>query len=362
MTSPLKLRQEASFAADVLPWHNVWSLSLLVLQCLLLLPATNEVESCWKRPSTMVCIISDGDILLAFHDCSWSLVVVVWDHFKHDHAVTPINATGHQLLTFYRSIFVKERVQTLEPLMSSRYCRRTVHVCSLVCVHHLLGCLPDWMTFWVMLNAWSNIRQALCRTQLKRLIQAAIKQKGQSPEYESVRSGPISWTKCEDGRAEPFLCDWANRRIGKTHPFFQLDLHKRRVCHDTWGARDLASLRGDQAVSKGWISLLGNSRLAGACFWKQPDERRRSWAASRANLTGSTSGEGQRVSRFSRCHCGQLRFSWRQSFRSCQGFGCDWSIVIEWELRTDTSALVSVHSGCWPSERRRYVVARWSVG
>ena len=76
--------------------------------------------------------------------------------------------------------------------MSSRYCRRTVHICSLVCVHHLLSCLPDWMTFWVVLNAWSNIRQALCRTQLKRLIQAAMKQKGQSPEDESGRSGPIS--------------------------------------------------------------------------------------------------------------------------------------------------------------------------
>ena len=48
-----------------------------------------------------------------------------------------------QLLTLCRSIFANERAQILEPLMSSRFWRSTVHVWSLVCVHRLLGCLQD---------------------------------------------------------------------------------------------------------------------------------------------------------------------------------------------------------------------------
>ena len=88
----------------------------------------------------MVCITSDGDIPVAFHDCSSLLVFDVADHISNDPVATPINATGHNLVTLCRSICAEERAQILEPLMSSKYCCRTIHVCSLACVHHLLGC------------------------------------------------------------------------------------------------------------------------------------------------------------------------------------------------------------------------------
>ena len=122
MTSQLKWRHEATLDADVLLWHDVWSLLLAVLRCLIPAPATNVVESCWKRPSTMVASL----------DCSSILELVVLGHFSNDPAVTPINATGHQVVTLCRSVCAEKIAQLLEPLMCSRYYRRTVHVCSLV--------------------------------------------------------------------------------------------------------------------------------------------------------------------------------------------------------------------------------------
>ena len=140
MTSRLKLKHEASLDDEVLWWHDVWSLWQVLLRCLLPVAATNAVESCWKRPSTIVCINSDGDVLEAFHDCSSFLVFVVSDHFINDPAVTPISATGHQLVTLCGSIWAGERAQYLKLLMTSRCCCRIVHVCSLVRVHRLC----DW--------------------------------------------------------------------------------------------------------------------------------------------------------------------------------------------------------------------------
>ena len=91
----------------------------------------------------MVCITSDGEIFVAFHDYSSFLVFVVTDHFSNDPVATPIIATGHQLVTLCRLICAQEGAQILEPLMSSKYCHRTIHVCSLACVHHFLGFSQD---------------------------------------------------------------------------------------------------------------------------------------------------------------------------------------------------------------------------
>ena len=74
-----------------------------------------------------------------FHYYSSFLVLVVSDHFNNDFVATPINVTRHQLVTFCRSI----RAQILEPLMSSKYFRRTFQACSLACVHRWLGFSRD---------------------------------------------------------------------------------------------------------------------------------------------------------------------------------------------------------------------------
>ena len=67
---------------------------------------------------------------LCFHDL---------DPFNNDPVATPIHSTGHQLVTLCRSVCAEERAQVLEPLLSSKYCCRTIHVCSLACVYQLLG-------------------------------------------------------------------------------------------------------------------------------------------------------------------------------------------------------------------------------
>ena len=42
------------------------------------------------------------------------------DHFVVDPAITPVNATGHQLVTLCRSVCAEERAQILDPLMGSK--------------------------------------------------------------------------------------------------------------------------------------------------------------------------------------------------------------------------------------------------
>ena len=46
-------------------------------------------------------------------------VVFVLDHFSADPAITPINATGHQLVSLSRSVCAEERAQVLEPIVTS---------------------------------------------------------------------------------------------------------------------------------------------------------------------------------------------------------------------------------------------------
>ena len=142
---------------------------------------------------------------MALHDCSSILVLVSPDHFSNDPAVTTVNATGHQLFTFCRSICAKEMAQILELLKSCTFCCRTIHVCALVCVHRLLNCSQDYLTFWVVWNAWSRVRHELFHTLLERLIKAAMKQKRVSLTEVSVRS------RLTSGADEFWLkqCVWA---------------------------------------------------------------------------------------------------------------------------------------------------------
>ena len=42
------------------------------------------------------------------------------DHFAVDPAITPVRATGHQLVTLCRSVCAEERSQILDPLMGSK--------------------------------------------------------------------------------------------------------------------------------------------------------------------------------------------------------------------------------------------------
>ena len=59
-------------------------------------------------------------ILMMLPDCSSFLVFVILDHFENDAVVTPIHATGHQLVTLCRSVCAEERAQILEPIMSRK--------------------------------------------------------------------------------------------------------------------------------------------------------------------------------------------------------------------------------------------------
>ena len=66
-------------------------------------------------------IVNSNEVWLRFG----SLWVPHWltclDHFAVDPAITPVRATGHQLVTLCRSVCAEERAQILDPLMGSTY-------------------------------------------------------------------------------------------------------------------------------------------------------------------------------------------------------------------------------------------------
>ena len=180
------------------------------------------------------------------------------------------------------------------------------------------------MTFWVVWSTFNRARHVLCPTHLKQLTPAAMKLKGVSPEEESVRGGHKGKRRSGAGSAQPLLCDWANGRIQETQSILLPHMQERCVCSDAWSKRDLAPLPGDQAPS---TRSFGNSGMASALFWRQSYERGRSWATAEADLEGSGSSEGRRVSFYRSPHRGLLWFSWRQLSRACQSFGFGWSIA-----------------------------------
>ena len=88
-------------------------------QAQLMLEATSGAEWCRSRPLTMVIVNSIED----------TLGLVLWVpyllnclyHFSVDPAITPVRATGHQLVTLCRSVCAEKRAQILDPLMGSKY-------------------------------------------------------------------------------------------------------------------------------------------------------------------------------------------------------------------------------------------------
>ena len=127
MTCQLKWRRGASVGVDVPSWPVVWCLLPVVPPRPLLVAATSAVVSCWKKPSTLVCITSGVRIRVS-NIAPHFLCFVILDRFNDDPVATPIHATGHQLVTLCRSVCAEERAQILEPIMSSKYCCRSIPV------------------------------------------------------------------------------------------------------------------------------------------------------------------------------------------------------------------------------------------
>ena len=65
----------------------------------------------WYQVELRNCLVASHGVS-SFH-CSVS------DHFSADPAITPINATGHQLVSLCRSVCAEERAQILDPIVTS---------------------------------------------------------------------------------------------------------------------------------------------------------------------------------------------------------------------------------------------------
>ena len=53
--------------------------------------------------------------------CGFLISLNCLDHFLVDPAITPVRATGHQLVTLCRSVCAEERAQISDLLMGSKY-------------------------------------------------------------------------------------------------------------------------------------------------------------------------------------------------------------------------------------------------
>ena len=65
----------------------------------------------WHQVELRNCLV-EPTVVPHFH-CS------VLNHFSADPAITPINATGHQLVSLCRSVCAEERAQILDPIVTS---------------------------------------------------------------------------------------------------------------------------------------------------------------------------------------------------------------------------------------------------
>ena len=67
----------------------------------------------------MVCIIQIEEFHSGVPRRFLISFVFVSDHFSADPAITPINASGHQLVSLCRFVCAEERAQILEPIVTS---------------------------------------------------------------------------------------------------------------------------------------------------------------------------------------------------------------------------------------------------
>ena len=100
--------------------HEALFLCRVRSQAQLSLEVTSGAENCWSKPLTIVLMNSNEDAL-GLVPFGFLSPLNCLDHFPVDPAITPVRATGHQLVTLCRSICVEERAQILDPLMGSKY-------------------------------------------------------------------------------------------------------------------------------------------------------------------------------------------------------------------------------------------------
>ena len=89
-------------------------------QAQLSLEVTSGAEKFWSRPLTVV-MMNSNEVALGLVPSGFLISLNCLDHFPNEPAITPVRATGHQLVTLCRSIRAEERAQTFDPLMGSKY-------------------------------------------------------------------------------------------------------------------------------------------------------------------------------------------------------------------------------------------------
>ena len=98
--------------------HVILFLCRVRSQAQLSLEVTSGAEKCWSRPLSMVVMIIN-EYTFGLVPCGFLISLNCLDYFPVDPAITPVRATGHQLVTLCRSICAEERAQILNPLMRS---------------------------------------------------------------------------------------------------------------------------------------------------------------------------------------------------------------------------------------------------
>ena len=85
-------------------------------QAQLNLGVTSGAGNCWSRRLSIV-MKNSSEETLGLVPCGILISLNCLHYFPIDPAITPVRATGHQLVTLCRSICHKERAQILDPFM-----------------------------------------------------------------------------------------------------------------------------------------------------------------------------------------------------------------------------------------------------
>ena len=108
------------------------------------------VDSCWGRRSMRVYLVPNESYSSItphlLHVCDSFFLVL--DQYSGDPSSYLIQATGHQLVSLYRSVVEEEKNQLLGPLMTSQYSETVPYDSVILRFHYVLFCCQSLMRCW----------------------------------------------------------------------------------------------------------------------------------------------------------------------------------------------------------------------
>ena len=257
-----------------------------------------------------------------------------FDHFAVDPAITPVRATGHQLVKREHRFWIHWWEVSISQcvIIDFRFLLFTVFLVHRIrCRSSAFGaeCCTSWSTCcW---HEWLERRLIRSKSSLSSCVVKAHIQDEEGVGGE--RSGSVL-------RHWGYWCSW------QTEPFLLSGLSKRCLGVDAWSSWDLATLSGGETFCP-WPTIeTGDSWLAGFGFWRNPPQWKWAGAAKRAHPPRSSGSSGSRVSLCRGLNCGRIWSPGCDVTSCCESVVANWSSAIGRAVRNGEPIVVAVYADC----------------